>query len=322
VVIAMIRCDNKRHEIIIVENAVQLIVAEAVAARERGVREAGGSLLGLQSPRRSTILYALPTGINADQSGAHIVTDADSQNRWIRLLCGHHARRGVRIGYLCDYHSHTEWYPRLSGVDEDACTAILSDPDHADLCGLPLILVTFRPNGTPVIVPFWVTLQGKKLVVESAHLERVSAADKRIKAALRGCTYRPFESLVREESADLPANGTSDATASAKQPGDLLSIRIEVEMADIERVLATPATLQKTPAGMPFLTLTNNETTLVAAIPSEFPLNPPLVFMRRGGASGFQEYRAGLPWNSLARISDLFEEVLNSTTKQGEDNHE
>lgn len=312
----------KRHKIIIVEDAVQLAVKEAIAARTRDVGEAGGSLLGIQDENQSIILYAFPTGANADQSGAHIVTDADSQNRWIRLVCRSYARWGVKPQYLGDHHSHPVYLPHLSPVDLRACTAILSDPDHAGLCGLPLILITFRTDDCPVIVPFWVTLQGKKLAVESAHLECVNASDPRITAALKGCTYLPFEAIVRGEDAVRPATDASDAAARAKQPGDLLSIRIEVEMADIERIFAAPATLRTTPGGVPFLTLTTSGSTLVAAIPSEFPLNPPLVFVRMGDAKGFQERRASLPWNSLARISDLFEEVLNSNTQQGEDNHE
>jgi hypothetical protein len=160
------------------------------------------------------------------------------------------------------------------------------------------------------------------LTVESANFECVKASDPRVKAALKGCAYRPFESLIREEGAALPENAALDTAARAKHPGDLLSIRLEVEMADIERVFAEPATLRRTPGGMPFVILSTSGTTLVAAIPSEFPLNPPLVFMRRGGASGFQEYRTTLPWNSLARISDLFEEMLNPNTKQGADERE
>ena len=61
----------------------------------------------------------------------------------------------------------------------------------AFLACLLIILFTFRSDSSPVAVPFWVTLQGKRVVVESARLERVDATDARIKAVLKGCAYRP-----------------------------------------------------------------------------------------------------------------------------------
>lgn len=302
---------QKQYTIIILDDALRIATEETVFWKHRHM-EAGGSLVGIQDEHSSIILYAIPTGPNADQSAGHIATDVDYQNQCLKSIARYYRKFGISTVYLADWHLHPMYLPRPSSIDRASCVEILSDPIHNYLHGLPLILITFRNTDKVICVPLWITLRKGKLHIENATMEIVSSSDPRIVVLLKGVSYQPFEKILGSDQSVRKRQPRQQQVAAA----NLLTNRLQLEIADIKRCFGVLASVSRTHSGYMCLSIAVDGLYVVAVVPSEFPLNPPLVFMRNFNSKAFEEFGSQRVWNSCARISDILEEVLQRNNYQ------
>lgn len=300
---------KQRHRIVIVSPALAVIEAEARAALSVD-KERGGSLVGIQNADTSFILYAIPTGPNAETSWGQIITDADFQNRHLVAISSYYEPAKSRLGYLADYHIHQMGLAAFSSVDENAFKSILFDRDHSGLCGLPVILTTFR-RGMLVHLPHWITRAGNSTNTEVADLEIVTSADSRVKTLLKGITYASLDEIMSHRK--LPTGGAPEVMHErqvALPVGDILMTRLTLEMDAIKATFSIQPQLRRTRGGYPCIVAQVGVYRFYAVIPSEFPLNPASVFYSRFGPSDIKELYFCKPWNSISRIADVFEDFF------------
>lgn len=300
---------RKRHKIIAVADAISVIEKEAYTARKVN-EERGGSLVGIQADGCSIILHAIPSGPNAETSWGQIRTDADFQNRHLAAIAPHYKRYSIMVVYLSDYHVHQMGFDRLSLIDIAMLQSILGDPDHSYLTGLPVILVTFH-HGMVKHVPYWIMRAGNGVRTEDADLEIVARDDPQILSILKGHDYLSLEEIIRQQHMAMPSLPTPGAeNYVAPLQGDILAIRLALEIEHIQAMFSVKAKLRRTLRGYPCLVTEVGGYRLFAVIPSEFPLNPATIFFHKPGASQITEYNARRSWNSIARIADVYEELL------------
>ena len=306
-----------RHKICVVSNALAVIETEAHAARKTD-KERGGSLVGLQNADVSVILYAIPTGPNAQTSWGQITTDAAFQTQHVRAISDHYRHVTTELVYLADYHVHQMGLSNFSEQDRKAFGSILFDPDHDYLRGLPVILATFQ-RGAPVYLPYWITRAGQSTKTEVAYLEIVRPDDAIITKSLRGCTYTPLEEIMASRKLPAVPPHVRDHLAEM-QPGDMLMTRLTLEATAITAVFSVKPQLRRTRSGYPCLVAQVSEYQMFAVIPSEFPLNPATIFFRKSGGTSIEEFITRRTWNSIARIADVFEELIEATAGTPEQN--
>lgn len=311
---------NEKHSIVIVDEAIHVIQENALFWKQRD-KEAGGSLIGAQNEHASIIFYAVPTGPDADQTGAHIDTDINYQNFCIKRIVRHYNAKGIQLKYLVDWHLHPMPLPSLSAKDKNCCREILTDPIHSYLAGLPLILATFDKAKKLIYVPFWITLKNDKLSIEDASVEVVKNDDSRIRKILNSHKYAPLDDLIGGyENQNCEASKTQDNASQTGLLGNTLGQRLEIEINDIKECFGTQPALKRAPSGQFYIHATIADTIFIAVIPSEFPFNPPFLFKKKQDCH-CQEFFSKRTWNSFARISDLLEEALEKepNVKRGQD---
>lgn len=303
------------HHILIVNDALRIATNEALLWKRKG-KEAGGSLVGLQGDNdTSLLLYAIPTGPNADQSGCHVATDAKYQNHCLKFIVGYFRRFiNACLKYLADYHSHPMYLARLSSTDKASCREILSDPIHSYLQGMPLILITFKSGEDPIYVPLWITLKADKLVIEDAVMDVVAPDAPQVKEALQGQPYLAFHELMQREEAHITSDGNQGQMPITLQAGDMLTNRLQLEIDEIRQAFGVTPVLKRSHQGHFCLLVETGQRHVMAAIPSEFPLNPPTVFVRQQDGDSFEEFMPRRVWNSLSRIADIIEEIKEKQT--------
>ena len=297
------------HKIIIVSPALSIIEQEAYQALKEN-QERGGSLAGIQTGNTSIILHAIPTGPHAQTSWGQIRTDADFQNKHLATLAAHYNQFSTKVNYQSDYHVHQMGLDELSSTDNATLLSILLDPNHAYLQGMPVILASVH-HGKPKYIPYWITRAGSGVRTEKAEMEIVTPDDPRIVALLRGHVYVPLDEIMRQHTSAV-AVGPRDADQpfSALAQGDILMTRLVLEVEYLRAVFSIEAQLRRTLSGYPCLVAQVGDFRLFAVIPSEFPLNPATVFFHKPGTGDITEYNPRRVWNSLARIADVFEELL------------
>jgi len=299
---------HKPHRILIVSNALSVVEYEAHHARNIN-KEQGGSLVGIQDENTSIILHAIHTGPDAEVSWGHIRTDAEFQNKCLAPICAHYDRHAIRVVYLSDYHIHEMGYDKLSSTDNAAFLSIMSDPDHSYLSGMPVILVSVHGEHLKYI-PFWITRSGKGVRTETAELEIVAPYDSRVRAILKGKPYMPLEEILNLNDALSPSlSSPGSANHDVAFQGDILMARLSLEMEYIRSTLAATPQLRRTCRGYPCIFVQIGDCRLYAVIPSEYPLNPASIFYK-SGASDISDYYPRRAWNSISRIGEIYEEIL------------
>jgi hypothetical protein len=301
--------NRNRHKIIAVSEAISIIEKEAYKALKAN-KEQGGSLVGIQGVDESIILHAIPTGPKAETSWGHIRTDAEFQNQQLADIAAHYKGSSVTPVYLADYHVHQMGLDTPSSTDDATFLSILCDPDHSYLKGLPVILATFH-HGKLTHVPYWITRTGTGIKTERAELEIIAPDNQRLAAVLKGNSYAPLEEIIRKQNTtvvSLPASASRPLTSLPQ--GDILMTRLALEIEQIRAAFSVEAQIRRTLSGYPSLVAQVGEYRLFAVIPSEFPLNSATIFYCKSGTSKITEYNPRRTWNSIARISDVFEELL------------
>ena len=300
---------HKKHKIIVVADALAVVEREAYSAREEN-KERGGSLVGIQTNDISFILYAIATGPKAKTSWGRISTDADYQNRHIAAVAAHYERHSVSPVYLADYHVHQMGFGELSLEDKAMLQAILNDPDYAHLTGMPVILATFE-QGKLKYVPYWITRSANGIRTEHACLEIVTHDNPQILAVLKGCPYSPLDKIMQKQNPEKPLSPALETdNRVAELQGDTLAIRLAIELDHIKAVFSVDAQIRRTRNNYPCLIAQVGGYHMYAVIPSEYPLNPATIFYRKPGSANVTEFNTHKTWNSIARISDIFEEIL------------
>ena len=277
---------KQKHTIYIVSSALRALTAEAVRWKRQG-KESGGALVGVQRGSASYILYAFDSG-NADHSSSHITTDVEYQNRCFAKVQG---RYPDRLRYLCDWHVHPMYLASLSTTDLRACEQILKDPAHEDLEGIPLILVTFRRGSVkPVIVPFWIHRGNSGPCVEKAKLVTLSPDDIRVKTIL-GASYIPVAQLNKSEKGKTR-----------------LERRMSDECDQLLKAFGSCGQSADMGSGGVSLRIKARGASIAFAIPPEYPMNPPYMYIDSG--DGFVEHVSKNVWNSLSSLAELASEVV------------
>lgn len=294
-----------KHRIIVLSDAISIIAREAYAARKAN-KERGGSLVGIQSGNTSFVFYAIPTGPRADATWGRLETDAEFQNQNLAAIAAHYQPLNVSLLYLADYHVHQMGLDEFSSTDKNTFDLLLDDPSYSYLSGLPVILVSFHGN-KPINLPFWISRQTRR--VESATLEIVEPSDRRIAKLLKDNSYVPLETLMTSRTKEMPSNSVPSIGISTHW--DALSVRLSSEIEEIRSIFSVPAQLRRTLMGYPCITATIQDHALYAVIPSEFPMNPATIFVRRPCGGSISEFHSKRSWNSISRIADIFEEAIN-----------
>jgi len=301
------------HTIYIVEDALRVVREEAGRWKVRSDKEASGSLVGIQQKGFSLVLYALRTGPNADQSTGHVVTDHIYQNACLAAIAQFARRQTWNMApvYLSDWHSHPMWLPSLSGTDKDTCADILHDGDYSYLNGLPLILVTFRGESKPHFVPMWIVLADGSLRINRAEMIAVAQDDDRLMALLKGNDYTPIEDIPGipeyRSRADQVCRAEKEAADGSRK--DLL-VRVDEEVRNITARFHVPHSVLYTPSRLLCIHTKIDKNTFALVLPPEFPLNPPMVFVKKTTDHAYREHASRLPWNSCARLVDVIEEIV------------
>ena len=298
--------NHSRHKIIAITHAMSVIEEEAYGACKAN-KERGGSLVGIQTAAESIILYAITTGPNADTSCVHIKTDADFQNQRLAAIWDRYKHSSVSPVYLADFHVHQMGYDKLSFGDCSTLLDILRDPDHSYLLGLPVILVSCHGSKFEYL-PFWITRAGCEVRTEKAELEIVKPDDSRIKALLQGKSYVPLKDIMSQQK--IATTPKTSEGLILQRTGDILMTRLQLEMEHIKATFSIQSQLRRTRSGYPCLVAQIGEYRFFAVIPSEFPLNPATILFRKPNAPNIEEYSPRRSWNSIARIADVFEEML------------
>lgn len=277
--------------IVLMSQSAFEVVERAVQDGLRDKVEAGGSLVALEQPGKTTLLYALPAGPAASTGGSHVVTDGAWQSRMIARV----QRRIPGVTYVGDWHVHPFWMPYLSETDRATATSILRDGDPRR-SHLVLVLGTGRPGAPPSVLGFVASDTGSwGAQVEQVPVKAIDDGEAAAEAGLE--TLPPLSELLREAE---PAEPTFRHAAAARVESDLESIRRRFQ-ATVQPV-ASP--------GGPLAAQIRSGTVSVSVVfPPEYPVGAPLVL--RGDMHG---QLSAVPlrhgWSSLHRLDDLIAEAL------------
>lgn len=280
-------------EISITRRAFELVL-EATRVGERHSREHGGSLVALETAVDTVIAYAVPTGPGADQSAAHIVTDAAFQSGAIRRI----RRRFPRMSYVGDWHVHPMPLPYLSATDLATARGMLLDPDLGRT-HLILVLGTVESDGTPYAIGFHVTLN------ELGNPEWTRLPLRVLEDGSGDLVVRLGEAQLPPVDAFLDDTGDSPPTSVTHPAAD----RILRELDDIERRLGvsthTVLTTDQVLAGV----ISRGDREIAVLFPPEYPTGAPHILV--GGRGGEDPYRYPLQfgWSSLDSLPALVEEA-------------
>lgn len=268
------------------------VVERAVQDGLRDKVEAGGSLVALELPGKTVLLYALPAGPAASTGGSHVVTDGAWQSRMIACI----QRRIQGATYVGDWHVHPFWMPYLSETDRATATSILRDGEQRR-SHLVLVLGTGRPGSPPSVLGFVASDTGSwGAQVEQVPVMAIDDGEAAAAAALE--TLPPLSELLRE--IEPVAAATFRHAAAARVESDLESIRRRFH-----------ATVQPVaPPGGPLAAQIRSGSVSVSVVfPPEYPVGAPLVL--RGDVHG---QLSAVPlrhgWSSLHRLDDLVAEAL------------
>lgn len=279
------------HEISITEDAFEVIVQALRQAREESL-ELGGSLLVHEKEGRALVVYAVPTGPQAQRGPGHLRTDADFQNDAIRRV------RAIWPGlsYAGDWHIHPMYLPELSGTDRATARAILND-DETRRDQLVLLLATARRDGPPVLLGFVVRLvRAGTLQIDKLPIARVAGDSPEVLAALG----RPLPSLADVLSGAAGSQRSEDVPRISE---DATARLIEDDLADVRASLGAEAHLWQDDELLGAVIRKGGREAFVV-FPPEYPLGAPQVF---AGALG-DEQQAPVPlsygWSSLHRLVD------------------
>jgi len=187
--------------ILVTQQVQDTVMAATERGRSVGI-EFGGSLLAVGGDESLLLAYALPTGEQAAQEYARLVTDAAFQNHTLQRV----QKRFPQLRYVGDWHVHPMWLPMLSATDCRTAGLMLEEElPHLDQ--LVLLLGTARDGEQPALCGF-VVRRGE--VVHSPLVEcidlTVLANDSAEVQLLLGGALPPLAELMKERSpAVLPA---------------------------------------------------------------------------------------------------------------------
>ena len=134
--------------ILVTQQVHDTVMAATERGRSVGI-EFGGSLLAVGSDDSLLLAYALPTGEQAAQEYARLVTDAVFQNHTLQRV----QERFPQLRYVGDWHVHPMWLPMLSATDCRTAGLMLEE-ELPQLDRLVLLLGTARDGEPPVLCGF------------------------------------------------------------------------------------------------------------------------------------------------------------------------
>lgn len=269
-------------------------IARSVGVGQRKNVELGGSLLAIDATTETEatlIVYALPTGPEADQGWGHIRTDATFQNRAIAA-----AQAWLpKLAYVGDWHVHPMWLPELSATDRRTARTILQEEGQAR-DHLILLLGTSMSGKSPVVLGFKVTLDGNGLLVEKVPLRCV--ADDSVEVTSRlGCALPPLGDLLRKETTAVSVAEHAEARHVVKE---LEEIRGELDA-------ETTLWLAGDTLGA---VIRRGEKSAVVLFPPEYPLGAPQVFSGSLENGPLRPIPLHYGWSSLHRVVDVVARAL------------
>lgn len=184
--------------ILVTQQVHDTVMAATERGRSVGI-EFGGSLLAVETDDSLLLAYALPTGEQAAQEYARLVTDAEFQNQTLQRV----QERLPQLRYVGDWHVHPMWLPMLSATDCRTAGLMLEE-ELPHLARLVLLLGTARDGEPPVLCGF-VVRRGE--VVHSplvACIElTVVANDSAEVQQLLGSALPPLTELMQERIPEM-----------------------------------------------------------------------------------------------------------------------
>ncbi len=184
--------------ILVTQQVHDTVMAATERGRSVGI-EFGGSLLAVETDDSLLLAYALPTGEQAAQEYARLVTDAKFQNQTLQRV----QERIPQLRYVGDWHVHPMWLPMLSATDCRTAGLMLEEElPHLDR--LVLLLGTARDGEPPVLCGF-VVRRG-----EAVHSPLVSCIELTVVAndsaevqQMLGSALPPLAELMQERIPEL-----------------------------------------------------------------------------------------------------------------------
>lgn len=187
--------------ILVTQQVQDTVMAATERGRSVGI-EFGGSLLAVGGDESLLLAYALPTGEQASQEYARLVTDAEFQS----LALQHVQKRFPQLRYVGDWHVHPMWLPMLSATDCRTAGRMLEE-ELPQLERLVLLLGTAKDREPPVLYGFLVHRGEAAHSPLVACIEVAVVADDSAEVKQRiGCALPLLAELMKERNpAVLPA---------------------------------------------------------------------------------------------------------------------
>jgi len=294
----------KENIMFITKSAIQVINDESFKWKNMKI-ECGGSLVGIFFNRIPLILYAIDTGTNASQSGGHLVTDHNYQNKMICAIISQYPSALSELHYLGDFHMHPMYFPKMSGTDEQTSKKILHDPIHSNLPALSILITTFDSNGTIEFCPFLAIRDNiNDASFNRAKLEVIDENDSNITNVL-GRRYVDYRNILeaKEMHESFPHQFNTNSFVNCK----IGNARLDKEIDDLRNTFKIDVAIKR--ADIIFCEMQFEDVKIHIFFPQEFPLNPPTIMFSQGEAE-MQEYHPYYAWNSLSSIANLLEDLL------------
>ena len=287
--------------VFIARSAQEVVFQGAKAARRSNV-EFGGSVLAMENSHHWVVTHCVPTGEDAFQGSAHIVTDHRYQNRAVEAL----TRKFPKIGYVGDWHIHPMYMPQLSHTDRMTAAAMLED-ECRHRQAILLLLCTLRDDGQKELLAFDAKRSRGGIATQSLQLELIEDHDRMMMDALGGA-YVSVDSVLEKFEEDLDLDHPNDHETPRHQHTAHIAKELEIIESKLD---ATTHLIAH--GSLLAAEIRRNDSAALVIFPPEYPYGAPHVFS--GGLhdthASAVELKTG--WSSLHELVDPVQRALHQS---------